>query len=303
MRALVTGAAGFVGSRVAHSLLQAGNEVHALVREPGERLAEIANAVRIERCDLMDAPAVDAIVGRVRPELCIHCAWYAVPGAYLQSPENDRQRLAALSLAQSLATHGCRRLVGVGTCFEYAHGDAPLAETSPVEPVTPYAQSKLATYRELDAQCAASGLSFAWARLFYLYGPFEDRRRLVPAVTLALLEGRPARATSGDQRRDFLHVDDVASALHALGLNELTGPVNVGSGEAVAVRDVVLHLGTLTGRPDLVELGALEQSPGDPAVVVAENGLLVEATGWTPRFTLEQGLGETVAWWSERETA
>lgn len=166
MRALVTGAAGFVGSRVARALVQAGCEVHALVREPGERLTEIANAIRVESCDVTDASTVDAIVGRVRPELCIHCAWYAVPGAYLQSRENDRQRLAALDLAQSLATHGCHRFVGIGTCFEYSLGDTPLAETSPVEPVTPYAQSKLATYRELDAQCAASGLSFAWARLF-----------------------------------------------------------------------------------------------------------------------------------------
>ncbi len=299
MRVLLTGAAAS-SARVTRSLAEAGCDVHALVREPGERLAEVADAIRIVRCDLTDAAALDELVGGIHPELCVHCAWYVVPGAYLQSPENERHRAATLGLAESLATHGCRRLVGVGTCFEYALGDEPLAEASPLEPLTPYAQSKLETFRELEAYCSGAGLDFAWARLFYLYGPFEDPRRLVPAVTLALLQGRPAKTTSGEQRRDFLHVDDVASALREVGLSDLSGPVNIGSGAAVAVRDVVLRLGVLTGHPELVELGALAQSADDPAEVVSENRLIVDATGWAPLITLDEGLDATVAWWRAR---
>ena len=211
--------------------------------------------------------------------------------------------MASLDLARALATHGCGRLVGLGTCFEYRLEGAPLSEGSPVAPVTPYARSKLATYLELDELCAAAGVSFGWARLFYLYGPYEDSRRLVPAVTLSLLEGRPARTTTGEQLRDFLHVDDVAAAICAVAGSSLAGPVNIGSGVGVPVREIVLRLGEIVGRSDLVELGALEPAPGDPPVVVADNRLLVESCGWAPAFTLEQGLRETVAWWRDRRAS
>ncbi len=268
-----------------------------MVREPGPRLDDVLGDVRLERADLTESAAMRTVVAAVRPELCIHCAWFAVPGVYLQSPLNDVHRLASLNLARALAAHGCGRLLGLGTCFEYELGPAPLSEASPLAPLTPYAQSKLATCLELEEVCAASGMSFGWARLFYLYGPHEDVRRLVPAVTLSLLEGRPARTTSGEQLRDFLHVDDVAAAVCAVAGSSLSGPVNIASGIGVPVRDIVLQLGEIVGRSDLIELGALEPAVGDPPVVVGDNRLLVEACDWAPAFTLERGLRETVDWW------
>ena len=89
--------------------------------------------------------------------------------------------------------------------------------------------------------------SLAGARLFYLFGPHEDPRRLVPSVTLALLSGRVAATTAGKQLRDFLHVDDVATALVTIAETRVSGPVNIASGRPVRVRDVVLHIGMLTG--------------------------------------------------------
>lgn len=300
MRALVTGAAGFVGSRVAHAMLHAGYEVDAVVRTgAGERLEPIAGEIRLVRCDLTDRQEVEAMVARVQPDVCIHCAWYAVPGAYLQAEANVRHQVAAIGLAETLAAQGCARLVGVGTCLEYAFGDNPLAETSPVAPLSPYAQSKLSTFRSLEELCEVAGMGFAWARLFYLYGPYEDRRRLVPSVTLALLGGRPAQTTSGEQRRDFLHVDDVANALLAIAASDLSGAVNVGSGEATPVREVVLRLGRLAGHPELLEFGTLEPNPDDPPIVVSDSSKL-RGAGWSQRLSLAEGLAATVAWWAER---
>ena len=118
---------------------------------------------------------------------------------------------------------GCRRLVALGTCFEYAPSDEPLAESSPLGPTTPYARAKVTASSASRSVCDGTATTLAWARLFYLYGPDEDPRRLVPAVTLALLEGRPAPTTPGEQLRDFLHVDDVAGALVAVAESDLAG--------------------------------------------------------------------------------
>jgi UDP-glucuronate decarboxylase len=289
--------AGFVGSRVARSLLEQGFAVQGVVREPGApRLRELSG-VRIECCDLTDPGAVAELVARVEPEHCIHCAWIATPGKYLTSPENDVHVTVAEELGKALVAAGCARLVGLGTCFEYAPSDAPLAESSLLEPSTPYARAKVATMERLARICEGTTTALAWARLFYLYGPHEDPRRLVPAVTLALLDGRTAPTTGGEQLRDFLHVDDVARALVAVARSEITGAVNIGSGDAVTVREVVETIGRFTGRSDLLEIGALPYAPDDPMVVVADTTRLTREVGWEPTLTLEDGLRQTVSSW------
>ena len=244
MSVLLTGAAGFVGSRVARALLDEGCEVYAWARgDPRGRLSEGAAGLRLETVDLRETDELAARVARVRPELCIHCAWYAVPGRYLSSRENAVHVRSGLALARALAAAGCGRLVGVGTCFEYDTSLGALSEESPTKPATAYARSKLKLGRELERLSGELGLSVAWARLFYLYGPFEDERRLVPSVITSLLEGRAARTTKGEQIRDFLHVDDVAAALWAIARADVSGPVNVGSGSPITVRELVLEIG------------------------------------------------------------
>ena len=218
---------------------------------------------------------------------------------YLTSPENDVHVAVAETLGRALVDAGCRRLVALGTCFEYAPSEMPLSEASPLDPRTPYARAKLAARERLADVCAGTATSLAWARLFYLYGPFEDTRRLVPAVTLALLEGRAAPTTAGAQLRDFLHVDDVARALVAIAESDLAGPVNVASGRPVTVRELVGTIGRLVGREDLIELGAIPYAAGDPMVVAGDVRRL-ESSGWAPELSLEEGLRRTVAWWSER---
>lgn len=300
---LLTGAAGFVGSHVARVLAAEDHDVHAVVRRPTDRLEDVLPPSRVLTCDLGERAAVERLVAQVEPEICIHCAWFAVPGEYLQSAENAVQLEAGLELARALAAAGCRRFVGVGTCLEYAASDEALSETSPTGPESPYAKSKLALYEGLETIAGDTGMEVAWARIFLLYGPHEDARRLVPSVILSLLEGRPARITEGEQVRDFLHVDDVARALAAIATSSVTGAVNVASGVPVSVRRLVLEIGEIVGRLDLIELGALPYPPGERMAIWADNARLVDECGWAPGLTLERGLSETVAWWKRRSPA
>ena len=298
MKILLTGAGGFVGSHVATELLARGHEVRA-VRRPGsasEAFAGIAHRVEEVQLDLFGANAasLDPLARGV--DLCVHLAWYAVPGKYLAAPENVECVSGSLRLLRALARNGCRRAVFVGSCFEYEFGPEPLREDGPVQPQSLYAASKLATRLMGEQLARIDGIEFAWARLFYLFGPFEDRRRLVPYVVDTLLRGESVDVTQGTQVRDFLHVADVASALVALALSQATGVVNVGSGRPVTVRQVVSTLETLIGRPGLVRFGARPDNPTDPPHVTADNRKLVAATGWSPTHDLESGLRHTIDW-------
>jgi nucleoside-diphosphate-sugar epimerase len=143
-------------------------------------------------------------------------------------------------------------------------------------------------------------MSFAWGRIFHLYGPREDQRRFVPQVALQLLRGLPVDTTHGDQLRDFLHVEDVASGLVELAFSGLEGAVNISSGHPVTVGEVVSMIENLTGRHDLVRRGARPESPGDLRFLCGCNQRLTEATAWHPTIDLAGGLDQTVQWWRGR---
>jgi nucleoside-diphosphate-sugar epimerase len=142
--------------------------------------------------------------------------------------------------------------------------------------------------------------SLSWGRVFFLYGPFEHHKRLVASVICSLLNDEFARCTEGNQERDFLHVHDVADALVALLDSNVEGPVNIASGEAVAIRDIIFVLGRILGREDLLRLGALPTPPAEQPNVVADVDRLHNEVVWRPKFTLETGLEDTVEWWKQQ---
>jgi nucleoside-diphosphate-sugar epimerase len=232
----------------------------------------------------------------VRPSHLLHLAWYAEHGAFWTSHRNLDWIRASISLAEAFLEAGGQRIVATGSCAEYEWGDGHcVEEVTPLIPATLYGACKHATDVVVRALAAQAGASAAWARLFFLYGPYEDPRRLVSSVARALLDGKAAECSDGLQVRDFLYVEDAADALAALLATEVAGSVNIASGDAVTIRDLVSRIAQLVGRPDLLRFGA---RPADPVPrVTASVARLRELVAWTPHFTLEHGLAETIEWW------
>lgn len=299
MKIFLTGATGFIGSQLARMLVQLDCEVVALVRPQSDlrRIQDIQSQLQLVQGDLLQGESLSRILDAVCPDCCIHLGWYAEPGKYPSALENLSLVSAGMNLALRLAALGCRRFVGVGTCFEYDASAGYFSEDSPVNPNSLYAASKLSLGLLLDHLMVKTTMKTAWVRLFYQYGPFEDPRRLVPSVILSLLKGEQANTTEGRQVRDFLHVEDVASAIWAVACSDLTGAVNVGSGDPVTVRTLVGLIGELTGRSDLINAGALPYREGDPMFVCANNTRLLENTNWKPAYDLRSGLYQTIEWW------
>ncbi len=303
MKVLLTGASGFIGSHVARVLLDARCEVTALIRPQSDlwRVRDIADRISLVTADIVDTAALRTHLERLKPETCIHCAWYAEPGQYLHSMENIRSLTGSLALLEELIRAGCRQIVMVGTCFEYQMHEGPLSETDPARPETIYAATKLAANVVARQVATTAGVRLAWARLFYQYGPYEDERRVVPAVVRTLLRGETFRATAGEQVRDYLHVRDVASALWALADRQVEGIVNIASGNPVTMRQLIETIGTLMGRLELIQFGAAPYRSWEPMHISGNNRRLREEAGWKPRYpTLSAGLQETLEWWKRR---
>jgi nucleoside-diphosphate-sugar epimerase len=299
---LLTGATGFIGSRIAQALVTQQCDVVALVRPSSDRrrLAHLADGIRLEEGDFHEPGEVERVVHRTSPDVLIHAAWHATPGAYLTDAGNIGDLQASLDLFQQARLAGCQRMLGIGTCFEYDSRRGWLDEQAPLRPTSLYASTKAALFLAASAWAREFDVSFAWARLFYQYGPGEDRRRLIPSVATCLLAGLPVQVTRGDQVRDYLYVDDVADAVANVALSELEGAVNVGSGVPVRVRDVIAAIERYLDRPGLVQVGARAEDPDDPPFICANSDRLQRQLGWRPTTSLEVGIAQTITWWSRQ---
>jgi len=299
-RVVVTGAAGFIGSQVLTRFLGGGWSVTAVVRPgsiPGS-LAGLEDRMEIVEADVMNPCAVLRAVPAA-PDVFVHAAWETTPGRYLTSEKNLDHAVAAVGLARELAASGCRKFIGLGTCQEYAPSNSPLKETAPIQPRVPYARAKAGAGLLIESLGETCEMDTVWLRVSNVYGPGENENRLVPHVVLSLLTGERARVSSGEQVRDFLHVEDVASAVVRVADRSLQGVVNVGSGNGVRVRRVIEQLAELLGDRELVDFGVRPTHPGELPFVVADNRKLVGA-GWKPRYGLRAGLANTIEWWRRR---
>lgn len=297
-RVLVTGATGFIGSHCLRPLVETGWEVYAVARSASARAVD---GVTWIEADLLRPGAGAIVMERVRPELLLHLAWYVDPGTVIEHEENLVWLSASVDLLRQFRAHGGRRCVFSGSCYEYDWRYGYCSEDlTPACPGTLYGAAKKGLSDAMLAYCRAAGLSGAWARLFFLYGPNEHERRLVPAVTLSMLRGEPAKSSHGRQVRDYMHVQDAADGLVALLKSEQRGIYNIASGSVTSVGAIVRQIADIVGRPDLLEIGALPARANDMPVVVADVGKTQREVGWQATIDLASGLSMTVDWWRNR---
>jgi len=239
-RALVTGATGFIGTHVVAALLARGLEVTALCRDP-ERAAAwpLAGQVKLVRGDLADlAPAqLEELAGHDR---ILHLAWGEL-GNFKSEAHVTEVLPRHLDFLTRLVERGARHLLVAGTCLEYGLVGGALAEDLEPKPVTAYGRAKDALRRALEPLCAAHGVVFQWARLFYMHGPGQSEKSLLSQLDRAITAGAESFDMSGgEQLRDYLPVAEVADILARVALQDaVTGPINCASGRPVTVRALV----------------------------------------------------------------
>ncbi|RMG13737.1 MAG: SDR family oxidoreductase [Planctomycetota bacterium] len=299
-RVLVTGARGFLGRWTLAPLQERGFEVHAVGRstEAPPEPPRLPPGIRWHRTDLLLPGRARALVERVRPTHLLHLAWVTEHGRFWSAPENLAWVSASLELLEAFAEAGGKRVVVAGSCAEYDWGTGACVEKeTPLRPSTLYGAAKHALHVLQEAWARERGLSQAWGRVFFPYGPGEPEGKFVASVARSLLRGEEACCTRGEQVRDLIFVADAALALVRLLDSELQGPVNIASGEARPLREVALALGRQLGRPDAVRLGALPDRPGDPPCVAADVRRLRDELGFGPTHDLEQGLAASIEFW------
>ncbi|MDQ4121007.1 MAG: NAD(P)-dependent oxidoreductase [Acidobacteriota bacterium] len=297
---LLTGATGFVGARAIAPLIERGFTVHAVTSQPSVPTSD--ENVIWHRADLLDPSETKELLKATRPTHLLHFAWYVEHGKFWEAPENLDWIKASFHLVQQFVENGGKRIVATGSISEYAPKDDVIAENSRLEPQTLYAVSKAALYLTLEKYAKAIGVSFAWGRIFFLFGENEAPKRLVASVTQALLKNEIAKTSHGNQIRDFMSTKEGAQAFVALLDSEVQGAVNVASGEARTIKEVVLQIADLIGNRENIEFGAIIPPRDEPKSLVADVTRLREEVKWKSSRSFLEQIEETVNWWKKELT-
>jgi len=302
MRALVTGASGFIGRHLVAHLRKVGDEVIA------------SDRTGLSGADLADLDQARRLVAGARPEVVYHLAGYSDVGGSWGDPEGAFRANATATLCLLLAAREADvgRVLVASSADVYgdvAGGTLPVTEECQLRPLSPYAASKVAAeYLALQAHLGAH-LATVRVRLFNQLGPGQSDRFVVPALARQIADAErsgKAEVEVGNltPRRDFTDVRDSVKALHLVAREGTPGEVyNLCSGTDHCVQDVAESLLALAHRPMTLKVDPARIRPVDLPVLVGDATRLQAVTGWEPAIPLAQTLSDVLEEWRGRLTS
>jgi UDP-glucose 4-epimerase len=314
MKLLVTGGAGYIGSVVAHQLLERGDDVTVL-----DDLSRGHRAAVPEGAPLLDVSLADEAATRAALaegfDGVLHFAALALVAESVEHPERYHRGnvVGTLNLLDAMRAAGVPRLVFSSTCAVYGEPEeVPMPETLRTEPVNAYGNSKLAVDRMISDECRAHGLGAVSLRYFNVAGASgrygEDHypeTHLIPLVLEAAagtrehvsVFGTDYPTPDGTAVRDYIHVEDLGRA-HLLALDAIEpgrhAIYNLGNGRGFSVKQVIDAARRVTGRA--IPMREEGRRAGDPAELVASSERIRAELGWEPRKDLDAMIADAWAW-------
>ena len=303
MRCLITGATGLIGSHLVRLLLEHDVQVGVLIRPTSNpwRIKDILHRLYTITGDLVTIEETGTAIRDFAPDTVFHLGWHGVGNRYRNDPAQVTQNLhGSLKLLQLAHEAGCQRWVGLGSQAEYEPVNRVITEDMPTRPVTIYGVVKLCVGLLSQKLCETYGIGFTWLRLLAAYGPMDDAEHLVSRVTLALLRKEKPALTPGEQKWDYLYVEDVARAIWQTATNPAAqGVFNLGSGEAYTVKSIVERIRDMIDPSLPIGFGEVPYRPDQVMHLEADISRLRQVTGWSPQISLDEGLRRTVDWFKE----
>ena len=301
-RCLVTGGTGFVGANLTRRLLCDGHEVHLLVRpeHAGWRIEEISRDVRLYRLDLSDAQGVSKAVEGIKPEWIFHIAAH---GAYSWQADIAQifqtNLLGTIQLVEACLKTGFESFIHTGSSSEYGFKDHAPGEAEGLEPNSHYAVAKASATLYCRYTAQARKASITTLRLYSVYGPYEEAKRLMPTLIRHGLRGEWPPLVSPETARDYVNVEDVCDAciLAARTAPRDFGAVyNVGTGKQTTLREVTEIVRCVLNIQAEPQWRTMPARIWDTAIWQADSHKIQAELGWRPRHSFEVGFSSMVAW-------
>jgi len=308
-KVLVTGAGGFIGSHLTEQLVLAGASVRAFIRynSKGDQgfiaafAPEVREKIEIVFGDLTDPQAVaNAVKGR---EFIFHLgALIAIPYSYV-NPIHVAQTnvMGTTYMLEAARQQGIEYMVNISTSEVYGTAlYVPINEEHPLQGQSPYSASKIGTEKIAESYYRSFGVKVATIRPFNTYGPRQSARAVIPSIITQALTRDEIHLGSLLPTRDLNFVlDTVDGMMHAVGAEALLGrSTNIGTGTEISVGDLAQKIINMIGRDVKIVQDTERMRPGKSEVerLLADSSFMRQATGWSNRISLDEGLAQTIDW-------
>jgi nucleoside-diphosphate-sugar epimerase len=301
IRALVTGAAGFIGRHLLAGLSASGATIATLDRNDSPR----AGAAESYLGDLRDAAFVQNALRKSAPDVVFHLAAFKQRSTRIDDfvEALETNVLGSLHLFAAAATlPALKKIVVLGTAEEYGRNTAPFLETIREHPVSAYSYSKQSLTHLCEVLHHLHGLPAVVLRPTVAYGPGQSTDMFLPALIRSLLADTPFPMTAGEQTRDFVYVSDVVDAmlLAATAAGSAGQILNIGGGQPITIAALAHKVAALTGKPGLLQPGKLAYRQGEVMSYSVDIAKARALLGWSPRVGFDEGLAVTIDYFRQQ---
>ena len=293
MKVFVTGGTGFIGPYVARELSKRGHKLLILSNKPKSKTLDFPKTVKFLEGNLANIKNWKLNVKNFQPDATIHMAWEGIPDYGVEmSLKNLRY---GLNLFKELAELGCKKMICTGSCWEYGQNHGKLSEDSPIRPSNAFTAAKNALHwlgREIAKE---NNMQFIWTRLFYVYGPGQREKSLIPYIIKCVKEGKKPEIKTPSARNDFIYVGDVAKAIVEIleKCNQST-VYNIGSGYSTSIHNIIkiVHNELNIQYKPKDKVFKSDNTPLDN--FWADISKIKKEIGWEPKLTISDALQRTI---------
>ena len=264
-KVIVTGINGLIGQYIAYPLKNLGFEVYGIGRKNFE-----TDKFNYKKCDINNSLETENLFNEIKPQYLIHLAWDMND---LNSNNHFKFLASSINMLDYFKESGGKKIVSIGTCFEYKYKTSPLKESNKLTPDTIYAKCKNYLREISELYCYKNNIDFCWARIFYTYGKNENPKRLFPQIINGLKNNQRVSINHSLLKRDYMFAGDVAKALALILNSEFSGIINICSGKAVSLKEFALTIAKNMNKENLLELKELDTN--EPKLVVGDNSKLI----------------------------
>ena len=304
-RILVTGGAGFIGSHLTRNLVSKGADVTVLVKYKSiidnVRLSSVWNNINIKEVDLRNLDSLSQLKNQ-NFDIVFHLAAYNHVGdSFLHVNESLMSNaIATANLLESGIEYG--RFIYTATSEVYGfQKNVPFSENSQPFPISPYAIGKYAGELYARMKRHQSDMPILVIRPFNTFGPYQSDRAVIPELIIKCLRGLPIETTLGKQTREFNYIENIIKGFLLMAQVEPIPDevINVGSGEEIAIRDLVKKIHKLCDSNSELRIGSISNRPTEIWRMFADNQRAQDLLDWKPSVPFEEGLKKTILWFKK----
>lgn len=305
-KVLITGGAGFVGANFVHKFLALGHEVFVVERRGANlwRLEKVKSNIKIYFLDIADSVQIERCVQEIKPEIVLHFATYGAYQRFQQDVKTtiDTNLTGTIHLLNACLKANVACVINTSSSSEYGIKEMPMKEDDVLEPNNLYGITKSAATYYATIMAKKMNLPVVTTRLFSVYGPLEEKERLIPSIVLSCINNKDLALSKPTSVRDYIFIDDVVDAYCALinNIHKVMGEVfNIGTGNQSTIAEVVTLVQEITGSSVTPEYDKITVAQTEPVSWVANTSKMESALHWKPTHSLKEGLKKNVAWFKD----